>query len=99
MSGGPRRADPGEREVGRFEGRRVLITGASSGIGRATALAFAAAGARVVGAARRSDRLAEVKRDAPESRIETLTADVSSHAGSRRMVAEAIDLLGGLDSS
>ena len=41
----------------RLDGRIALITGASSGIGRALAIAFAAAGARVALAARRSDRL------------------------------------------
>jgi NAD(P)-dependent dehydrogenase (short-subunit alcohol dehydrogenase family) len=40
-----------------LEGRVVLVTGASSGIGEATALAFGAAGAKVVLAARRADRL------------------------------------------
>jgi 3-oxoacyl-[acyl-carrier protein] reductase len=73
------------------------VTGGSSGIGRATVLAFAAAGAQVVAAARRSDRLADVQQAAPEGTVKTLTADVSSPEGSRRMVAEAIELLGGLD--
>lgn len=45
-----------------FEGKVVVVTGASSGIGRATALAFAAAGARVVLVARRRAALEEVAR-------------------------------------
>jgi 3-oxoacyl-[acyl-carrier protein] reductase len=81
----------------RFAGRRVLVTGASSGIGRATALAFAGAGAQVVAAARRSDRLAEVQNEASEGTVRPLAADVRTPASCRRMVAEAIDLLGGLD--
>ena len=44
----------------RLDGKRALVTGASSGIGRATATAFAAAGAHVVVAARRAEKLAEV---------------------------------------
>jgi short-subunit dehydrogenase len=47
-------------ETDRWDGQRVRVTGASSGIGRATALAFAAAGANVGICARRADRLAEV---------------------------------------
>jgi NAD(P)-dependent dehydrogenase (short-subunit alcohol dehydrogenase family) len=81
----------------RFEGRRVLVTGGSSGIGRATVLEFAAAGARVVAAARGLDRLAEVQREAAGDAVVTLPADVSSRAGSREMVGRAIELLGGLD--
>lgn len=43
-----------------FEGKRVLVVGASSGIGRATAAAFAAAGAHVVAASRGGDKLTAV---------------------------------------
>ena len=47
--------------VGMLEGKVALITGASSGIGRATALAFARNGIHVAGTARRGDRLAELE--------------------------------------
>jgi len=43
--------------VGALDGKRAIVTGASSGIGAATARALAAAGARVAGGARRAERL------------------------------------------
>jgi NAD(P)-dependent dehydrogenase (short-subunit alcohol dehydrogenase family) len=81
----------------RFEGRRVLVTGASSGIGRAIALAFAGEGARVVASARRGERLAELEQVAPSDSVRALVADVSRPEETRRMVSDAIDMLGGID--
>jgi 3-hydroxy acid dehydrogenase / malonic semialdehyde reductase len=49
--------------MNRIEGKTVLITGASAGIGRASALAFAGRGARLVLVARRRDRLEALKRE------------------------------------
>jgi 3-hydroxy acid dehydrogenase / malonic semialdehyde reductase len=69
-------------------GRRAIVTGASSGIGRATAQALAAAGVRVVGGARRAERL--------ETEI-ALELDVSEPASCERFVGAAVEQLGGLD--
>lgn len=57
--------------------RRVVITGASSGIGQATARLFAQHGWNVVGVARRADRLAALK---AETGIDTFVADVTQQA-------------------
>lgn len=77
----------------------ALVTGASSGIGRATAEAFAAKGARVVVAARRQDELASLVTEI-EARGGTATAiktDVSAAKDVEQMVAHAIEAFGRLD--
>jgi|GEM_PF-1742582 len=51
------------------EGAVVLVTGASSGIGRATARAFGRAGARVALAARRRERLEALARELPDALV------------------------------
>src|SRR5580658_10339803 len=73
-------------------GKIVFITGASSGIGAATALAFAAEGARLLLAARRGGKLAEVssaalERGAPA--VHSIELDVRSY----RAVQDAVDSL------
>ncbi|GIH51566.1 Short-chain dehydrogenase [Microbispora rosea] len=59
---------------GRFAGQVVVVTGAGSGIGRAAALAFALAGARVLGVGRRAHALEETARQHPG--IAVLAADL-----------------------
>jgi 3-hydroxy acid dehydrogenase/malonic semialdehyde reductase len=75
-----------------LKGRIVFITGASSGIGAATAFAFAAEGARLLLAARRAGKLAEVASRALElgaAAIHSIGLDVRD----RRAVQTAIDTL------
>jgi NADP-dependent 3-hydroxy acid dehydrogenase YdfG len=71
-----------------ISGKTAIVTGASSGIGRATARALTAAGVRVAGGARRVDRL--------ETEI-ALPLDVTDRASCERFVADAVERLGGLD--
>jgi short-subunit dehydrogenase len=80
-------------------GSRILITGASQGIGRALALAAARRGARVLAAARSEQLLRELADEASAAGrlLETVVADVTSPADRQRMVAAARLCLGGLD--
>jgi len=72
----------------RFAGRNVIVTGASSGIGRATAVAFAAEGARVLALARRADRLDELAAEAGGN-IEPVQVDVRDREALRAVIAGA----------
>jgi NAD(P)-dependent dehydrogenase (short-subunit alcohol dehydrogenase family) len=84
-----------------FDGRRLLVTGAASGIGRATALRMAAGGGAVA--------CVDVNGDGLESTVETirraggrataLTADVTDLRAVEKAVTAAADELGGLDGA
>jgi NAD(P)-dependent dehydrogenase (short-subunit alcohol dehydrogenase family) len=84
---------------GRLAGKRALVTGASSGLGKAMALAFAAEGSRLVLSARSESALAEVAEQCSLKGAEAhaIAADVSDRESVRTLFARAADLLGGLD--
>jgi clavulanate-9-aldehyde reducatase len=81
-----------------IEDKVVAITGASSGIGEATALACAQAGAKVALGARRADRIEELaaRINADGGRAVAIETDVSDEAGARAFVEGAREQLGGL---
>jgi NADP-dependent 3-hydroxy acid dehydrogenase YdfG len=82
-----------------FESKVVLITGASRGIGRGIALAFAREGARLVLAARSADRLTQVQNEIHELGAEAVSVptDVTSHAAVETLVETAMDRFGRID--
>lgn len=82
--------------VTRFDDRAVLVTGAASGIGRATALRLAEEGARLALADRDADGLEETARAAGAAA--SIVYDAADGAASARMAANAIATLGRLDA-
>lgn len=78
------RVDPGE-----FAGKRVVVSGGSKGLGRATVERFVAAGARVVTAARSSVE--------PREGVLSVQADLTTAPGSAALAQVALDHLGGVD--
>jgi short-subunit dehydrogenase len=76
-------------------GSRILITGASQGIGRALAVVAARAGAKVLATARNEELLRQLTQE--QSGVETLNADVTSPADRQSMIAAMQQSFGGLD--
>lgn len=82
-----------------FTGKVAFVTGATSGIGHACAIAFANAGAKVVGVGRNTEALNDVEKKIQEAGAEVLTiqADLSNVQEAERAVKRAIEVFGGID--
>jgi NAD(P)-dependent dehydrogenase (short-subunit alcohol dehydrogenase family) len=82
-----------------FQGRAVLVTGASRGLGAALIRAFASAGARVVGVAREAGALHEVVRTIRQEGGEAhgIVADVAELGAAARIAGQAAALVGPVD--
>ena len=76
----------------------VALTGASAGIGNATARLLVEEGAKVVVGARRSERLEQLEQELGAENVAAVTMDVRSPEDNRRLVATAIERFGRLDS-
>lgn len=76
----------------------LLITGASSGIGAATARAAAREGYKLVLAARSSDKLNELAQELGPENVLAYTLDVTDYAQQQAMVEQAIETFGRLDA-
>jgi NAD(P)-dependent dehydrogenase (short-subunit alcohol dehydrogenase family) len=84
---------------GRLKGKAAVVTGASSGIGRATALLFAAEGARLVINDIDATRLEELRDRiaASGAEVHSVVGDVSKTDDARSMVAKSVDAFGRID--
>lgn len=81
-----------------FQGRAVLITGSSRGIGKATAREFLVNGARVAINGRTEDSVAQaIEELGGDERLVAAPGDVATAAGCEALVATAVEALGGLD--
>ncbi len=81
----------------RLSGKRVLVLGASSGLGKASAIEIAREGGRICVAARRVDRLDETVAEAGSDAF-ARACDVRDEASCQRVVEAAVAELGGLDA-
>jgi meso-butanediol dehydrogenase/(S,S)-butanediol dehydrogenase/diacetyl reductase len=83
--------------MNRFEGKVVVVTGAASGIGEASARRFIDEGASVVLADRDQENLGRVEQSLPGDRILAHTSDVSSRTACDAVIAAAVERFGRID--
>jgi len=86
--------------MARMKGKRAVITGAASGIGRASAILFAKEGARVLAVDRAEEGLEETAATITKvgGDVHVMAADVSSEADSKAIVANCVAAFGGIDA-
>jgi len=82
-----------------MKNKRVIVTGASSGIGRATAKRFLEAAAVVTIVGRRQEALAELAKECAtqDGQVHIIVADLSDEKQCETCIAEAVERMGGLD--
>ncbi len=80
-----------------FAHRVLLVTGATSGIGKATALRFAEAGASVVAVGRDNDSLGQLQKTIGDAQCLAIAADVSNESEIDRVVTQSLERFGGID--
>lgn len=84
---------PGER----FKGKRVLVTGGSSGIGLAIAKAFLAEGAKVMACARNSEKLSAIEKEQNNTRFRTMALDIADVTAIPNLLNQAVETMGQID--
>jgi hypothetical protein len=89
MSSATTREIPAPAEMFDLDGRVAIVTGASSGLGNRFARVLAAAGAHVVGAARRADRLERLSSEVEG--LEPCTCDVTVDEDLERLVSFTLE--------
>lgn len=82
--------------TGWLEGRRALVVGAGSGIGRAVAAAFGAEGANIAVLERNPDKCEALRQQLPQ--VPVVEGDATTREANDRAVAAAVDAFGGLDT-
>ncbi len=82
-----------------MEGKVIIITGASSGIGKACAYVFSAQGAKVAVAARNEEKLKEIENDLKSKNREVLAVktDVSNQDSCKKLVEATVNVFGRVD--
>ena len=80
-----------------FEDKVLIVTGASSGIGKATALMAVERGAKVAFVARREKELKALSSSLSADRVEIIAADVTSEPDRQRIVRQTLSRFGSID--